>query len=69
MTTPVHHGETRQVQGPFEIRERPFGFAAPVIRLVKRLPRTLDAIETGRQLPRAVISIAASFEISYEDRC
>jgi len=57
-------------EGPCELREQPFiFFAVRVVGLVKRLPRTLDAIDIGRQLLRAAISIAASFEISYEDRC
>jgi four helix bundle protein len=49
-------------QPPFEIRERTFQFAVRVVRLVKRFPRTLDAIETGRQLLRSATSVGANVE-------
>jgi four helix bundle protein len=47
---------------PFEIRERTFVFAVRVVKLVKRFPRTLDAIEIGRQLLRAATSVGANAE-------
>jgi four helix bundle protein len=47
---------------PFEIRERTFVFAVRVVKLVKRFPRTLDAIEIGRQLLRAATSVGANVE-------
>ena len=47
---------------PFDIRERTFVFAMRVIKLVKRFPRTLDAMEIGRQLLRSGTSIGANVE-------
>lgn len=47
---------------PYEIRERTFLFAARTIRLVRQFPRTVDAIEVGRQLVRAATSIGANVE-------
>lgn len=47
---------------PFEIRERTFQFAVRVVYAVRRLPRTLDAFEVGRQLIRSGTSVAANVE-------
>lgn len=47
---------------PFEIRERTFQFAVRVVYAVRRLPRTLDALEVGRQLIRSGTSVAANVE-------
>jgi four helix bundle protein len=57
-----HQVEGQQRQPPFEIRERTFLFAACVVRSVKRFPRTLDAVEVGRQLLRAATSVGANVE-------
>jgi len=54
--------EIQQPQPPFEIRERTFLFAVQVTKLVKRFPRTLDAMEIGRQLLRAATSVGANVE-------
>jgi four helix bundle protein len=47
---------------PFEIRERTFQFAVRVVKLVRRLPRTLDAVEIGRQLIKSGTSVGANVE-------
>ena len=47
---------------PFEIRERTFKFAVQVTELVRKMPRTLDAVEIGRQLLRSGTSIGANVE-------
>jgi hypothetical protein len=49
-------GEREDV--PFEIRERTFQFAVRVVKLVRRLPKTLDAVEIGRQLIKSGASPA-----------
>jgi len=51
-----------QEEPPHEIRERTFAFAVQVIRMVKQFPRTLDAIEIGRQPLRAATSVGANVE-------
>jgi four helix bundle protein len=57
-----HQVGGQQGQPPFEIRKRTFLFAASVVRSVKRFPRTLDAVEVGRQLLRAATSVGANVE-------
>jgi four helix bundle protein len=47
---------------PFEIRERTFQFAVRVLKLVRRLPRALDAVEIGRQLIKSSTSVGANVE-------
>ncbi len=47
---------------PLEIRERTFQFAVRAVKLVRRLPRSLDAVEIGRQLIRSGTSVAANVE-------
>mgnify|MGYP000513035568 CR=1 FL=1 len=47
---------------PFEIRERTFLFAARTIRLTRGFPKSVDAIEVGRQLVRAATAIGANVE-------
>ena len=61
-TSGYREGMIQPGQPPFEIRERTFLFAVCVIRLVKRFPRTLDAIEIGRQFLRAATSVGANVE-------
>jgi four helix bundle protein len=56
-TTHKKRGET-----PFEIRERTFQLAVRVTELVKKMPRTLDAVEIGRQLLRSGTSVGANVE-------
>jgi hypothetical protein len=58
--TTMPPGGTGQVEPPFEIRERTFQFAVRVVKLVKRFPRALGAIEIGRQLLRAATSVGAN---------
>jgi four helix bundle protein len=62
MTTSEHQGGIRQGRPPFEIRERTFLFAVQVVKLVRRFPRSLDAVEIGRQLLRAATSVGANVE-------
>jgi len=62
MVDTAHHLGTEQAQPPFDICERTFLFAVRVTKLVKRFPRTLDAIEIGRQLLRAATSVGANVE-------
>jgi four helix bundle protein len=47
---------------PFEIRERTFQFAVRVTKLMRQMPRTLDAVEIGRQLIRSGTSVGANVE-------
>lgn len=47
---------------PFETRERTFQFAVRVTKLVRQMPRTLDAVEIGRQLIRSGTSVGANVE-------
>lgn len=47
---------------PFEIREQTFQFAVRVVKLVRRLPKTLDAVEIGRQLIKSGTSVGANVE-------
>jgi four helix bundle protein len=56
-TTQEKRGET-----PFEIRERTFQFAVRVTELVRKMPRTLDAVEIGCQLLRSGTSVGANVE-------
>jgi len=58
--TTMPPGGTGQVEPPFEIRERTFQFAVRVVKLVKRFPRALGAIEIERQLLRAATSVGAN---------
>jgi four helix bundle protein len=46
----------------FEIRERTFQFVVQVTELVRKMPRTLDAVEIGCQLLRSGTSIGANVE-------
>jgi four helix bundle protein len=47
---------------PYEIRERTFHFAVRVTKLVRQMPRTLDAVEISRQLIRSGTSVGANVE-------
>ena len=47
---------------PYDIRERTFQFAVRVVQFVNSLPRTLAAVELGRQLLRSGTSIGANVE-------
>ncbi len=51
-----------QEKTPFEIRERTFQFAVRVTQLVRQMPRTLDAVEIGRQMIRSGTSVGANVE-------
>lgn len=62
MTTSMQQEATQRRQPPFDIRERTFVFAVRVVKLAKRFPRTLDAIEIGRQLLRSATSVGANVE-------
>jgi four helix bundle protein len=57
-----HQAGGQQEQPPFEIRRRTFRFAVCTVRTIKRFPRTLDAVEIGRQLLRAATSVGANVE-------
>ncbi len=56
---------------PFEIRERTFQFAVRVTKLARQMPRTLDAVEIGRQLIRSGTSVGANVEEAHgaESQC
>jgi four helix bundle protein len=56
------NGKGEREDAPFEIRERTFQFAVRVVRLVRRLPKTLDAVEIGRQLIKSGTSVGANVE-------
>lgn len=62
LRTSGYQREIQPERPPFDIRERTFVFAVRVIKLVKRFPRTLDAIEIGRQFLRAATSVGANVE-------
>jgi four helix bundle protein len=47
---------------PFDIYERTFRFAVRVIRFVRGFPRTLEAMEVGRQLIRAGCGVGSNME-------
>jgi four helix bundle protein len=47
---------------PFEIRERTFQFAVCAVNLVRQFPRSVGAVEIGRQLLRAATSVGANVE-------
>jgi len=49
-------------QRTYDIRERTFQFATRVVTFVNSLPRTLAAVEMGRQLLRSGTSIGANVE-------
>jgi hypothetical protein len=44
----------------YNIYERVFQFAVRVVRFVRTFPRTLDAVEVGRQLVRSATSVGAN---------
>ena len=44
------------------MRCRTFQFAVRVVKLVRRLPKTLDAVEIGRQLIKSGTSVGANVE-------
>jgi len=50
------------VRTGYNIYERVFQFAVRVVRLVRAFPRTLDAVEVGRQLVRSATSVGANLE-------
>lgn len=52
----------RDTSANYDIYERVFQFAVRVIKFVRTFPRTLNAIEAGRQLVRAVTSTGANLE-------
>ena len=54
--------DEKRGETPFEIRERTFQCAVQVTELVRKLPRTLDAVEIGRQLLRSGTSLGANVE-------
>lgn len=45
-----------------ELKDRFYRFALEIVRLVRRLPREIAAVELGRQLLRAGTSVAANYE-------
>lgn len=47
---------------PYNIREQLFEFAVNIVKLVKTFPRTLEAIEIGRQLLNSGTSVGANYE-------
>jgi four helix bundle protein len=49
-------------QSPRDIQARTFDFGIRIVKLVDRLPRTLAAVEIGRQLLRAGTSIGANVQ-------
>ena len=51
--------ETKQ---PIDIQDRTFKFGVRIIKFVDKLPRSLSAVEIGRQLLRSGTSIAANME-------
>jgi four helix bundle protein len=46
----------------YDIYARVFQFAVGIVRFVRSFPRTLDAVEIGRQLLRAGTSVGANME-------
>jgi four helix bundle protein len=52
----------REEKAIYDIRERLFQFAVKIVKLVRTFPRTLEAIEIGRQLLAAGTSIGANYE-------
>ena len=51
--------ETKQT---IDIQDRAFKFGVRIIKFVDKLPRSLSAVEIGRQLLRSGTSIAANME-------
>jgi len=49
-------------RSPTDIQQRTFDFGVRVIRLVDKLPRTLAAMEIGKQLLRSGTSIGANVQ-------
>ena len=49
-------------RSPTDIQKRTFDFAVRIVRLVDRLPRTLAAIEIGKQLLRSGTSVGANVQ-------
>ena len=45
-----------------DIQDRTFNFGVQIIKFVDKLPRTLSAIELGKQLLRSGTSVAANME-------
>ena len=52
----------RDTKANYDIYERVFQLAVRVIKFVRTFPRTLDAVEVGRQLIRAATSTGANLE-------
>lgn len=52
----------RDAGASYDIYERVFQFAVRVIKFVRTFPRTIDAVEVGRQLIRAATSTGANLE-------
>jgi four helix bundle protein len=55
-------GRAMKGRQKFDIQERTFEFAVRVVKLVNRLPRTVAAIEIGKQVVRAATSIGSNVE-------
>ena len=49
-------------QSPKDIQKRTFDFGIRIIKMVERLPRTLAAIEIGRQVLRSGTSVGANVQ-------
>ena len=49
-------------KAPRDIQDRTFEFGVRIVRMVNRLPRTLAAVEIGRQVLRSGTSIGANME-------
>ena len=52
----------KREETPFEIRERTFQFAVRITEPVRKMPRTLDSVEIGRQLLGSGTSVGANVE-------
>ena len=51
-----------EAQKAIDIQDRTFKFGVRIIKFVDKLPRTLSAMELGRQLLRSGTSVAANME-------
>ena len=49
-------------RSPTDIQQRTFEFAKRIVKLVDRLPRTLAAMEIGRQMLRSGTSVGANMQ-------
>lgn len=47
---------------PKDIQQRTFDFSIRIVKLVDRLPRTLAAVELGRQVLRSGVSVGANVQ-------